>query len=190
MNIHISRGNTKLGRILNINLPPIHSCKKDVPCKSEGCYALKAWRQYPNVRRAWSENLDLALSSYDKFFCSIVDTLRRKRKLPFFRWHSSGDILDQKYLDYMSSVAQLFPQTRFLAFTKRNDLDVSNMPENLTIRYSFWPNYKAKIDASFVNYAGLYGDSRVNGGHICQGNCQTCKICWSKSVKNVIFHKH
>jgi hypothetical protein len=116
--------------------------------------------------------------------------LRSKRKpVGFFRWHSSGDIIDQDYLNYMSEIARLFPLTRFLAFTKRNTLDVSALPDNLTVRFSYWPDYKPVIDQSFNTFAGLVGDARISG-YVCPGNCRVCRKCWSRVVRNVVFHKH
>jgi len=59
--VKISNGNTKLGRIPNISLPPIKACGKDVPCKSD-CYALKAYRQYPATRKAWMNAITMILT--------------------------------------------------------------------------------------------------------------------------------
>lgn len=90
----LSHGNTKLGNITNINLPPILSCAYGVPCSSSGCYAKKAYRQYPNVRNAWNWNFNLYKTDSNDYFASIIKQLKRKRHLDRFRWHSSGDILD------------------------------------------------------------------------------------------------
>lgn len=91
----LSEGNIKLGKILNVNLPPVVTCSRDVPCSTNGCYALKSFKQYPNVRKAWESNLELYNCNSTKYFESIIDQIKRKRKLPKrFRWHSSGDIVD------------------------------------------------------------------------------------------------
>jgi len=50
--LKIQRGNHKLHKgILTWSLPPILSCVNCEHC-SKHCYALKAWKQYPNVRKA------------------------------------------------------------------------------------------------------------------------------------------
>lgn len=144
MNLHVSSGNTKLGNIFNLNLPPVISCKKGVPCaKEHKCYALKAFRQYPNVRTAWNENLNLYKEDPDDYFNQLKNFLfRRRNKDIRFRYHSSGDILDQNYFEKMKEIAGIFPTIKFLAFTKNDNIDFSGeLPENLIIRFSYWPNY-------------------------------------------------
>ena len=91
--IKISTGNIKLGNIPNVNLPPVISCALRVPC-SKKCYAMKAYRAYPNAREAWNHNLNTYYANKDEYFASIANQLKRKRHLDRFRWHSSGDILD------------------------------------------------------------------------------------------------
>lgn len=91
--VKISYGNSKIGRIANISLPPIMSCPKDVPC-SIGCYALKSYRLYENVRKAWDWNLKLLKDDPYDYFGSLIDQLKRKKQLKRFRWHVSGDIVD------------------------------------------------------------------------------------------------
>ena len=40
--VHIAKGNNKLGSaILNVSLPPVETCIKNVPC-AEKCYARKS----------------------------------------------------------------------------------------------------------------------------------------------------
>lgn len=93
MYVHISDGNIKLGRIFNVNLPPVISCATGVPCKKK-CYAMKAYKAYPTARNAWNDNLNLYNLNKDEYFASIINQLKRKKHLDRFRWHSSGDILD------------------------------------------------------------------------------------------------
>ncbi len=93
MDVKISNGNIKLGKIFNINLPPVLSCAVGVPCFKK-CYAMKAYKMYPNVREAWTHNLNTYHANKDEYFASIINQLKRKKHLDRFRWHSSGDILD------------------------------------------------------------------------------------------------
>lgn len=94
MDVKISLGNSKIGRIMNINLPPIISCPTGVPCALDRCYALKAYRRYPNVRLAWDSNLSFYKNNPIEFFNNIKIQLEKKKKIKRFRWHSSGDIVD------------------------------------------------------------------------------------------------
>ena len=143
MKLHVSVGNTKIGRIANINLPPIISCKKGVPCgKEKLCYALKAYRQYPKTREAWDENYELAKTNIRSFFDQAIDYIRKHKKIEFFRWHSSGDIINQDYYENMVELARQTPNVKYLAFTKNDNIDFTNKVKNLVIRASFWPNYE------------------------------------------------
>ena len=93
--VRISSGNTKLRNIPNINLPPMVTCSSDAPCLGDGgCYAVKAYRQYPNARNAWNNNLNVYLMNPDFYFENMWDQLRKIKILSRFRWHSSGDIID------------------------------------------------------------------------------------------------
>lgn len=92
--VKISRGNSKLGKIPNINLPPVVTCEKGVPCANKECYALKAFKQYKNVRDAWGHNLKVYLENSTHYFESIINQLKKIKNVFRFRWHSSGDIVD------------------------------------------------------------------------------------------------
>lgn len=140
--LHISDGNIKLGNISNINLPPILACKKGVPCASEKlCYAIKSFRQYPNVRKAWNENFQLYKNNPNDYYSELENYLKKKKRINRFRWHSSGDIIDQNYFEMMKDLAKNFPKINFLAYTKNDLIDFNNPPSNLTIRFSYWPGY-------------------------------------------------
>ena len=39
-----------------------------------------------------------------------------------FRFHVGGDIIDNIYFDYMVAIARDFPETKFLAFTKKYEI--------------------------------------------------------------------
>ena len=42
--VNVQRGNTKLGKVLNVSLPPGRTCPSQVPCFNQGCYARKFYR--------------------------------------------------------------------------------------------------------------------------------------------------
>jgi len=191
MNVHISKGNTKLGnKISNISLTPILACGKTVPCK-KGCYA-KKFLMRPSVKKAWSENLAIARKNPVKFFLAIWDHLEKKRP-EFFRWHVAGDFLDQLYLNRVFALAYKFPDIKFLAFTKRFDLDFSKCPKNFSIVLSMWPgqaNPNINLPRAWMDDGT---ETRVPANAIhCPGGCESCGMCWSlKGLKrDVVFHKH
>lgn len=194
MSACISDGNSKLGKIPNVSLVPVKDCG-DIPCAKD-CYALKALRAYPTVKVAWSRNSALARSNRESFFRDIVSYLE-KNGPRFFRWHVAGDILDQSYLEEMKRVSLLFPAVRFLAFTKRHDLNFKALPSNLSIVASMWPGWGsvAAVRAQGLRVAWMQDgtEKRVSRGAIeCPGNCETCGMCWNlkKLGRDVVFHKH
>ncbi len=198
MKLHISSGNTKLGNIPNLNLTPgpepFGSCAKGVPCEKI-CYAMKAWRQYPLVRKQWTENLELWRVDPAQFERDLYEYLGQKKPIRF-RWHAAGDIPDQAYFKMMDDVAVDHPGTEFLAYTKRYELDTSNHASNLSVVYSRWPGYpfpehladkpQAHFEHGLVSSMDAGADSRP-----CPGSCRDCNICWKlRSGRSILFTKH
>jgi hypothetical protein len=196
MRVHIINGNSKLGSIPNVSLLPIVSCGKGVPCAKD-CYAQKfITMKRKHTITAWTENLYLAQKDTPRYFREIEEYLtkpRPKKPIKFFRWHVAGDFLDQDYLDCVKILACLFPSIKFLAFTKRHDLNYSKLPPNLAVVFSMWPGWgslKAKMPRAWMDDGT---ETRVPADAIqCPGGCESCGMCWSlKGLgKDVVFPKH
>jgi hypothetical protein len=191
----ISAGNSKLGNIPNISLTPVKACGNCSACASK-CYALKAYRQYPATKAAWDHNLKLAFRDRDAFFLSVHEYLS-SRPVKRFRWHVSGDILDQDYLDRMSALARIHEGTRFLAFTKMHNLDYSQAPENLEIVFSMFPGMPEPTASWFpIIRKAWYQDGTETripaNAKKCPGSCENCKACFtlSKQGRDVWFKAH
>ena len=90
--VSISKGNRKLGGVMNISTSPRKCCPVGVPCAHKGCYALKAYRLYPGTRKAWSRNERVAKRHPDSYFRQIAARVADV-KPRLFRWHVAGDIL-------------------------------------------------------------------------------------------------
>lgn len=195
--VHISPGNMKIGKIPNISLLPGGCCADDAPCRNE-CYAMKAYKLYPGTRAAWGENTALADCDPCEYFGQIKQFLFKK-KPEFFRWHVAGDILNGKYLQDMIDIANLFRETKFLAFTKRLDLlwqgteAIKQLPANLTLIQSMWPGWGTPIDGYPVAWMQDGRETRIpSTAFVCPGNCTACgQMCWSMvDGTHVVFHKH
>lgn len=193
LSVIVSEKNTKMGRVPNISMTAIVSCRNCKACKHD-CYALKAYRQYPDTRHAWDSNIASYRRNPEKYFTDIIEYLSRKRKLPFFRWHVAGDILGQKYLRGMYRVAEAFPNTLFLAFTKMYNLDYSAKPKNLSIVFSSWVGVDVpRVKNIPVAWYQDGTETRVPENAIrCPGNCETCGMCFDlPSIgRDVVFEKH
>ncbi len=202
--VKLSTDNSKMGRVLHVNLPPIRTCSHELPCYKNGCYSRKAWQQYPEVRKSWMHNWKMYKASGPRYFMSISRQIRSKRKLDVFRWHSSGDIPDTTYLQNMFNIAHCFPEVKFLAFTKKYDL-LSAIdrrtpfwrPDNLTITLSGWPGLplpltlRKKFPVAWM-HDEFNPDRRIpKRAKKCTGKCETCLLCWElKPGEAVVFDKH
>lgn len=189
MKVTISTGNSKIGKIANVSLTPLLSCNHDCDCKKGDCYALKAWRMYSTCREAWGDNLATYENKPVLFFWQIRKYIEKK-KPNYFRWHVAGDIPDQYYFDAMEIIASRFPKTKFLAFTKRHDLNFDGLPENLKIIFSMWPNWgntKKKAQRAWMQDGT---ETRIPADAVeCSGKCDECLICWNNDA-DVVFAKH
>jgi hypothetical protein len=195
--VAISKGNRKLGGVMNISLIPRTCCPAGVPCGKK-CYALKAVRLYPPTREAWSRNARIAKRHPDSYFMQIAARVA-KSKPHLFRWHVAGDILSIDYLRGMCRIAEGNPDTHFLAFTKA--FDIVNgyegrkvIPSNLVIIFSAWPGMDfANPHGHRIAWMQDGSETRVPDDVItCHGNCETCGLCYElpKLGRDVVFHKH
>lgn len=200
----VSKGNNKLGKIPNISLPPIKSCGNCKEC-AVTCYALKAYKQYPLVRKSWDDNYNLFQSNHGAYFDMIQDFLDKKRRAPLtmFRWHVSGDIPNGDYFHSMVSIARIYPEIKFLVFTKMYTLindyidnpTGSDIPKNLVVIFSGWPGLAMDNPHALpVAYMQDGTEDRVPENALqCPGNCETCMLCWQLPFLNtnsVVFDIH
>ena len=193
-----------MGRTPNVSLLPGETCPEHCKCR-EKCYANKATRR-PSVFRKWAANTALWKSDPREFERQIM-VYCEKRRPEFFRWQVAGDIPDVNYLRMMIRVACRFPDTKFLAFTKRYDHFASDksvitredwaIPDNLTVVLSGWPDYRRD---QWAFAAGVYPIAWVNleeggetflGSFKCPGKCESCRHCWGMVAGECVeFEEH
>ena len=216
--VKLSKGNSKIGNIWNISLPPGGPACKGAPCKKQ-CYAQKAWKMYPDVRKAWTSNWNLWKRNPALYMRSILEHCRTKR-CKYFRWHVAGDIPSTQYLMGMLAIAEACPNTSFLCFTKRLDLLTAGLPVPANLRFivSAWPGSPAR-DSMFQDllsrgsraqvawlhpdtpqswdinaksqsrYRRLFDRYAGTGTPVCPGSCEGCMTCWDND-SDVVFHAH
>lgn len=196
--ISISAGNTKMGAIPSVSLPPVITCPSDCPC-SKKCYAAKLCRIYPTVRKAYQNNLDILLTNPALYWDGVYNAAKMTK---FFRWHVSGDIPNLEYFARMVSLAQVIPGTQFLAFTKRYNIinDYINhggvIPGNLKIIFSEWEGMETPNPHNLPTAAVIFkGQQPREDWKICGGNCAACACrgvgCWElKNGETIAFYEH
>lgn len=200
MQIKISQGNSKMGKILSVSLPSVTSCREDAPCKLV-CYARKLEGLRPSVRQAYETNWKVLNENPEQYWKEINAVLTLTR---FFRFHVSGDIPSPEYLDNMVIAAGQNPHCNILCFTKRyewvNDL-VDNgglIPENLHIIFSVWKGFECNNKYNFpeahVRFKKTTPTFRPDAKD-CPGNCSECAVafenCWNlQKGEQIVFQKH
>lgn len=203
----ISEHNSKMGDIPSVSLPPVKACGNSLLCRKK-CYAKRPYKMYPNTRRSWDQNLRLFALDGAYYFTSINDYLVnksspiRKPKVPFtmFRWHVSGDIINQPYMEGIALTADMFPKINFLCFTKMYHV-VDNhirgydaLSSNLQVVLSAWPGLELfnpwDLPVAWVDDGTE--DRIPDSAVMCAGNCDTCGSCWDLSNRghDVYFKLH
>jgi len=122
----------------------------------------------------------------------------------YFRWHDSGDIQDIEHLEKIAAVARALPNCQFWlptreygivsAFTAQFDI-----PKNLIIRLSaMFTDKPVVVPASLKGINGIAVSnvhSKTAIGTACNapaqnGECRTCRACWSRKVAVVSYSIH
>ena len=193
--------NTKLGgKIPQLNMPYAITCRPDAPCFKE-CYCTHGNMAFDSVRQSHKNKLELYKENPKAFF-NKIDAEMQFATYKYFRYHSSGDIVDAEYLNLMCWLARRHKETHFLCFTKKYELvneylNSHRKPSNLILVLSSWgdwiPENPHNLPTSWVGW----GDERDQNiplfAYECPGSCADCPgtHCWHmRKGDSVIFHKH
>ena len=158
----------------------------------EGCYALKGRYRFPNVKDALNRRLN-SLNHPQWIEAMTVLIGHYSRKIPWFRWHDSGDLQGADHLKNIFEVCNSTKQVQHWMPTREAKLltlmDPAIVPKNLIIRMSshminqgpvkFWPH------TSTVVKAGKTCPAQEQGNE-----CGSCRTCWNKEVNNVAYPLH
>jgi len=205
MNIYpkISNKVGKLGESIGtINLPPFITCRADAPCMTD-CYACRGNFNFESVKESHRKNLAAYVENPQKFF-EILDHQLQMIPYKFFRYHSSGDIIDTRYLEGMCWLARRHKGTQFLCFTKKYEivneyLKLHRKPVNLILVLSNWGEWICEnphnLPTAWVHFKKKDNSNIPIDAIECSGNCGTCcnteSSCWAlKKGQSVFFHKH
>lgn len=171
----------------------------------EGCYARKGCYNFPSTKNAM-ERRYIALAD-PRWVAAMAFVISRKAKrVPFFRWHDSGDLQTVSHLRNIVQVCELTPgvshwlPTREYGIVRKYLAEFGAFPANLTVRVSAaMVNGSAPED--FPVTSEVVGDdaardaAMARGVNVCpaptQGNeCRDCRACWNGSIKTVAYWKH
>ena len=155
-----------------------------------GCYALKGRYRCPNVKEAMDRRL--AALQDPRWVSGMIELIKGH---PVFRWHDSGAIQSAQHLINIFEVCKHTPDTKHWLPTREAQflkfLDPDVVPKNLKIVFSDHMNDQARGVTFWPYTSGV----STKGGVTCpapkQGNqCQSCRACWDRDVKRVIYGKH
>ena len=189
------KGNTKIHRsVLCFSLPPVVSCPCHDLCQS-CCYAARAYRQYPTVRRSWDRNFDLAKNMPDYFYEIAMRELGLlKQKV--IRLHVSGDFFSKNYIELWDRVVARNPDKKFYAYTKCLSLfDFGRIMsrQNFNLINSICEDGQP----NFGEWERVY-ELEAQGYYVCPAvrkvegvKCGvTCTYCHDKGNDKVVFLQH
>ena len=171
----------------------------------EKCYACKGMYNFPNVQNAMQGRYNALFD--ERWVAAMAFVVAKKcRKIPYFRWHDSGDIQGLNHLINIVQVCEMTPHISHWLPTReygvvRKYLELfGSFPANLTVRVS-----AAMLDSAapsdFAHSSEVATDenamnaSRSRGGVACvastQNNeCRDCRACWDRNVATVTYYKH
>lgn len=196
----VSKGNSKLGKIYNWNLPAVVTCRKNAPCIKD-CYACKGFYRMTSVKKCYEENLRSFIEDPEETESDIFNQLPESG---YCRIHSSGDFYNMEYLEMCVRIAINKPDMKFLAFTKKYELvneymnKYAYLPDNFTIVFSLWEGLELEDNSWEFPYSLVSPEHIDNLGaffpdNTCCGSCVNCKKCWElrrNKVDYIIFAKH
>lgn len=180
---------------------PAQACKvgsllrkvKNSTCSK--CYALKGMYVFPVVKRAQARRMEsISGPTWVEAMTELIS--RRTKKVPYFRWHDSGDLQSISHLEKIVQIAKNLPSVNFWLPTRetaivKEFLATRKFPANLTVRIS-----APMIGRTPEKISGTVGSSvEDSSGFQCpaplqNNSCQDCRACWNRKVENVSYHKH
>ena len=164
------------------------------------CYALGGHYLFPVVINAHKKRLDaIKLPEWVDYMTELL-TQKYKRldkSRLFHRWFDSGDIQNIWHLAQIFEVCERTPHIRHWLATREykiiDQIKVEDVPKNLCLRVS-----AIKVDSPPPKFwqwtSGVHKDKKPIGrecpAYKQDGECGSCRSCWSRSVKQVSYKEH
>ena len=181
---------------LSANLCKVGSLLRRVKNSTCGsCYALKGMYVFPVVKQAHARRLE---KISDPLWVAYMTELisRKSKKVPYFRWHDSGDLQSVEHLSKIVQIANNLPGINFWLPTRemamvKEFLAGNKFPANLNVRVSAPMIGRAPEKISGTTGSSVDNPSAFQCPAPKQGNsCLDCRACWLKKVPEVSYSKH
>ena len=163
------------------------------------CYALGGHYLFPVVINAHKKRLDaVKLPEWVDYMAELL-TLKYKKldkSRLFHRWFDSGDLQSYEHLMKIFEVCELTPHINYWLATREykiiSKIKYKDIPKNLVVRAS-----GIKIDGQppkFWKWTSTVHTKKPIGrecpAYKQDGECGSCRSCWSRSVKQVSYKEH
>ena len=164
------------------------------------CYALKGHYSFKNVFNAHEiRRKAIELPEWVDYMAELLTQKYKKldKSRLFHRWFDSGDIQSYSHLMKIFEVCELTPHINYWLATREysiiDKIDEKDVPKNLCLRVS-----AVKVDSqppSFWKWtSGVHKDKKAIGrecpAYKQDGECGSCRACWSRKVKQVSYKEH
>jgi hypothetical protein len=164
------------------------------------CYANKGCYVFKVVQDAHKFRLEAILEPQWVDYMAELITQKYKnldKSRLYHRWFDSGDIQSFAHLMKIFEVCELTPHINHWLATREyqliNQLDEKDVPKNLCLRVS-----AIKVDSPPPKFwkwtSGVHKDKPAIGrecpAYKQDGECGSCRACWSRKVKQVSYKEH
>ena len=164
------------------------------------CYANKGCYVFKVVQDAHKFRLEAILEPQWVDYMAKLITQKYKnldKSRLYHRWFDSGDIQSFAHLMKIFEVCELTPHINHWLATREyqliNQLDEKDVPKNLCLRVS-----AIKVDSPPPKFwkwtSGVHKDKPAIGrecpAYKQDGECGSCRACWSRKVKQVSYKEH
>ena len=189
-----TNGKLKKDNIASFNLPAGDTCPYAGEC-ALFCYAKKGNYRFKNVKKKYSENLEL--SKTDNFINVVNDSIKALPNVTFYRIHSSGDFYNKVYLNKWLKIARMNPTKVFYAYTKSIVLFKGvELPDNFvliqsegTINDSKFLDYSKPFARVFKDMAQM-NDAIESGKFIDASDSDLNAVKGALTGKNIALRIH
>ena len=164
------------------------------------CYAGKGCYVFPVVINAHKIRLKAITKPEWVDYMAELLTLKYKnieKSRRYHRWFDSGDLQSYEHLMKIFEVCELTPQINYWLATREykiiTQIKEEDVPKNLCLRIS-----AILVDGSIPKFwqwtSGVHRDKPAIGrecpAYKQDGECGSCRSCWSRSVKQVSYEEH
>ena len=154
------------------------------------CYALKGRYTFKGVKAAHANRAE-AITKLNWVEAMVLLINNYGKKIPYFRWHDSGDVQDLDHLNKIYEVCKLTPSKRHWLPTREAWIKdhLANKPNNLVIRFSA-PMVDQRAPASWPNSSEVFSSGASCPAAKQNNECKDCRACWDATIKTISYGKH